>query len=130
MRVPGRHFVNGHPLKVSFPEGMQTGVFSLGCFWAPSACSGTRRGCYSTVVGYAGGNTPNPTYEEVCSGCANHTEAVLVVFDPNSVAYEELLKVFWEGHDPAQGVRQGNDAGTRSTARRSMPAAASNCRLR
>jgi peptide-methionine (S)-S-oxide reductase len=112
MPVPERHFVNGHPLKPPFPEGMQQALFGMGCFWGAERMFWETPGVYTTAVGYAGGETPNPSYEEVCSGCTNHTEAVLVVFDPAEVSYEALLKVFWEGHDPTQGMRQGNDAGT------------------
>ena len=112
MPVPERHFVNGHPLKAPFPDGMQQALFGMGCFWGAERVFWDTPGVYSTAVGYAGGETPNPTYEEVCSGCTNHTEAVLVVFDPAVVSYQALLKVFWEGHDPTQGMRQGNDAGT------------------
>src|SRR4051812_6676049 len=112
LRVPGEHFVNGHTLKPPFPEGMQRAVFGMGCFWGAERLFWKLPGVYSTAVGYAGGQTKNPTYEEVCSGFTNHTEAVLVVFDPKKISYEELLKSFWEGHDPTQGMRQGNDAGT------------------
>jgi peptide-methionine (S)-S-oxide reductase len=112
MPVPERHFVNGHPLKAPFPAGMQQALFGMGCFWGAERLFWDTPGVYSTAVGYAGGETPNPTYEEVCSGCTNHTEAVLVVFDPAIVSYQTLLKLFWEGHDPTQGMRQGNDAGT------------------
>jgi peptide-methionine (S)-S-oxide reductase len=112
MPVPGHHFVNGHPLRPPFAEGMQRALFGMGCFWGAERLFWDTPGVYSTAVGYAGGETPNPTYEEVCSGCTNHTEAVLVVFDPSAISYEALLKVFWEGHDPTQGMRQGNDAGT------------------
>ena len=112
MPVPERHFVNGHPLKPPFPEGMQQALFGMGCFWGAERMFWETPGVYTTAVGYAGGETPNPSYEEVCSGCTNHTEAVRVVFDPAEVSYEALLKVFWEGHDPTQGMRQGNDAGT------------------
>jgi peptide-methionine (S)-S-oxide reductase len=110
--VPEKHFVNGQRLKPPFPGGLQQAVFGMGCFWGAERLFWQIPGVYSTAVGYAGGATPNPTYEEVCGGFTNHTEAVLVVFDPNLVSYEELLKVFWEGHDPTQGMRQGNDAGT------------------
>jgi peptide-methionine (S)-S-oxide reductase len=110
--VPEKHFVNGHPLTPPFPEGMQQAVFGMGCFWGAERLFWKLPGVYSTAVGYAGGETKNPTYEEVCSGFTNHAEVVLVVFDPKVIAYEELLKVFWEGHDPTQGMRQGNDAGT------------------
>jgi peptide-methionine (S)-S-oxide reductase len=112
MGVPPKHFVNGHPLKPPFPAGLQQAVFGMGCFWGAERLFWQRPGVYSSAVGYAGGDTKNPTYEEVCSGLTNHAEVVLVVFDPKVVSYEELLKVFWEGHDPTQGMRQGNDAGT------------------
>jgi peptide-methionine (S)-S-oxide reductase len=112
MEVPAKHFVNGHRLQAPFPEGLQLAQFGLGCFWGAERVFWKIPGVYSTAVGYAGGMTKNPTYEEVCSGFTNHTEAVLVVFDPKQVSYETLLKVFWESHDPTQGMRQGNDAGT------------------
>jgi peptide-methionine (S)-S-oxide reductase len=112
MAVPPAHFVNGHPLNPPFPDGLETAVFALGCFWGAERDFWQTAGVYSTAVGYAGGFTPNPTYHEVCSGATGHAEAVLVVFDPNVVTYDELLKVFWEHHDPTQGMRQGNDAGT------------------
>ncbi|MGE5130825.1 MAG: peptide-methionine (S)-S-oxide reductase MsrA [Sphingomonadaceae bacterium] len=112
LSVPERHFVNGHPLKPPFPAGMQQAVFGMGCFWGAERLFWQTPGVYTTAVGYAGGSTPNPTYEEVCSGHTNHAEVVLVVFDPKHVSYEALLKVFWEGHDPTQGMRQGNDLGT------------------
>ena len=112
MPVPDQHFVNGHPLKPPFPAGMQQAVFGMGCFWGAEKLFWQRPGVYSTAVGYAGGQTENPSYEEVCSGFTNHAEVVLVVFEPKKISYEELLKVFWEGHDPTQGMRQGNDAGT------------------
>ena len=112
MPVAERHFVNGHALKPPFPGGIETAVFGMGCFWGAERLFWDAPGVYSTAVGYAGGNTPNPTYEEVCSGFTNHAEVVLVAFDPKAVGYEQLLKVFWEGHDPTQGMRQGNDAGT------------------
>jgi peptide-methionine (S)-S-oxide reductase len=112
MPVPDAHFVNGHPLKPPFPAGLETAIFGLGCFWGAERCFWRLPGVYTTAVGYAGGYTPNPTYEEVCSGLTGHTEAVLVVFDPKQVSYEMLLKTFWESHDPTQGMRQGNDVGT------------------
>jgi peptide-methionine (S)-S-oxide reductase len=112
MSVPPKHFVNGHPLKPPFPQGLQQAVFGMGCFWGAERLFWKLPGVYTTAVGYAGGETKNPTYEEVCSGLTNHAEAVLVVFDPKAVTYEQLLKAFWEGHDPTQGMRQGNDAGT------------------
>src|ERR1700704_4529254 len=108
-----RHFVNGHQIQPPYPEGLQQAVFGLGCFWgAERKFWELGDGVYTTAVGYAGGHTPNPTYDEVCSGKTGHTEAVLVVFDPEKITYEEILKAFWEGHDPTQGMRQGNDAGT------------------
>ena len=112
MPVPETHFVNGHRIVPPFPDGLQLAQFGLGCFWGAERIFWQTPGVYSTAVGYAGGDTPNPSYEEVCSGFTNHTEAVLVVFDPKAVTYEQLLKVFWEGHDPTQGMRQGNDRGT------------------
>ena len=111
-RVPERHAVTGRPLAPPYPEGLQTATFGLGCFWGAERKFWNLPGVWTTAVGYAGGYTPNPTYEEVCSGRTGHTEAVLVVFDPRRVSYEELLKVFWESHDPTQGMRQGNDVGT------------------
>jgi peptide-methionine (S)-S-oxide reductase len=112
MSVPTQHFVNGHPLQPPFPDGLEQGVFAMGCFWGAERLFWQTDGVYTTAVGYAGGFTPNPTYHEVCSGHTGHAEAVLVVFDPEVVTYEQLLKVFWEGHDPTQGMRQGNDVGT------------------
>src|SRR5678816_826436 len=112
MHVPERHFVNGNRIVPPFPDGMALAQFGMGCFWGAERVFWQTPGVYSTAVGYAGGDTPNPTYEEVCTGFTNHTEAVLVVFDPRQVSYEALLKKFWEGHDPTQGMRQGNDAGT------------------
>jgi peptide-methionine (S)-S-oxide reductase len=112
MRVPERHFVNGHPLQPPFPDGLETAMFGLGCFWGAERMFWQVDGVYTTAVGYAGGFTPNPTYEEVCTGLTGHNEVVLVVFDPKVVSYERLLKVFWEAHDPTQGMRQGNDVGT------------------
>src|SRR6478736_821397 len=112
MPVPDKHFVNGHPIAPPFPEGMQTAVFGMGCFWGAERMFWETPGVYSTAVGYAGGYTPNPTYEEVCSGKTGHTEVVLVVFDPAKTSYDEILRLFWENHDPTQGMRQGNDIGT------------------
>lgn len=106
------HFINGRPLKGPFPEGLELAQFGMGCFWGEEKRFWGLPGVWVTAVGYAGGLTPNPTYEEVCSGRTGHTEVVLVVFDPKLVRYEALLKVFWEGHDPTQGMRQGNDIGT------------------
>ncbi|MCE9621921.1 MAG: peptide-methionine (S)-S-oxide reductase MsrA [Actinomycetia bacterium] len=110
--VPAQHFVLDSPLSGPWPDGFQTAVFGLGCFWGAERKFWQTDGVYSTAVGYAGGFTSNPTYEETCSGRTGHTEAVLVVFDPAKVSYEQLLKVFWENHDPTQGMRQGNDMGT------------------
>jgi len=107
-----RHFVLDTPLKPPFPEGLQTAVFGMGCFWGAERMFWQAPGVYTTAVGYAGGYTPNPTYEEVCSGRTGHTEAVLVVFDPEQTSFDELLRIFWEGHDPTQGMRQGNDVGS------------------
>ena len=112
MPVPPRHFVNGRGLQPPFPEGMERIVVGMGCFWGAERKFWQTPGVHTTAVGYAGGTTPNPLYEEVCSGLTGHTEAVLAVFDPEVVSYRELLKLFWEGHDPTQGMRQGNDIGT------------------
>ena len=112
MPVPARHAVNGHPLQPPFPEAMELALFGLGCFWGAERKFWPIKGVYTTAVGYAGGVTPNPTYEEVCTGLTGHNEVVRVVFDPKMVSYERLLKVFWEAHDPTQGMRQGNDVGT------------------
>jgi peptide-methionine (S)-S-oxide reductase len=112
MKVPEKHYVNGHPLAPPFPAGMETAVFALGCFWGAERVFWQLPGVYTTAVGYAGGHTPNPSYEEVCSGRTGHTEVVLVVYDPAKITYETILKTFWEGHDPTQGMRQGNDVGT------------------
>ena len=110
--VPEVHAVNGHRIQPPFPDGMQTAVFGAGCFWGVEKVFWETPGIYSTAAGYAGGYTPNPTYEEVCSARTGHTEVVLVVFDPAVISYEQVLKVFWEDHDPTQGMRQGNDVGT------------------
>ncbi len=110
--IPDTHAVLGTPIRPPFPEGIRTAVFGLGCFWGAERLFWQTPGVYSTAVGYAGGTTPNPTYEETCSGRTGHTEAVLVAYDPAKVSYDELLQVFWEGHDPTQGMRQGNDVGT------------------
>ena len=112
MPVPETHFVSGARIAPPFPDGMRLAQFGLGCFWGAERKFWQLPGVYSTAVGYSGGVTPNPTYEEVCSGRTGHTEAVLVVYDPKRVSYEELLRVFWEAHDPTQGMRQGNDVGT------------------
>ena len=112
LAVPAQHHVNGHALKPPFPAGLQQAVFGLGCFWGAERRFWQQPGVWSTAVGYAGGHTPNPTYEEVCSGLTGHTEVVLVVFDPQQTSYQQLLKVFWEAHNPTQGMRQGNDVGT------------------
>jgi peptide-methionine (S)-S-oxide reductase len=112
MPVGDKHYVNGHTLKAPFPEGMQLAMFGMGCFWGAERRFWELAGVYTTAVGYAAGFTPNPTYEEVCSGLTGHNEVVLVVFDPNVISYEALLKTFWESHDPTQGMRQGNDRGT------------------
>jgi peptide-methionine (S)-S-oxide reductase len=112
MPVPDEHFVNGHRITPPFPAGLQQAVFGMGCFWGAERKFWEAPGVYSTAVGYAGGYTPNATYKEVCSGMTGHTEVVLVVFDPAVTSYEALLKIFWENHDPTQGMRQGNDVGT------------------
>ena len=112
MPVPERHFVNSQPLKGPFPGTMRQAIFGLGCFWGAERKFWQLPGVYSTAVGYAAGSTPNPTYEEVCTGQTGHNEVVLVVYDPAKLSYEQLLTVFWEAHDPTQGMRQGNDAGT------------------
>ncbi|HEY9881423.1 MAG TPA: peptide-methionine (S)-S-oxide reductase MsrA [Leptolyngbyaceae cyanobacterium] len=112
MPIPERHYVNGNSLKPPYPAGMQKAVFGMGCFWGAERKFWQQEGVYSTAVGYTAGYTPNPTYQEVCSGMTGHNEVVLVVFDPEKVNYEKLLKIFWENHDPTQGMRQGNDAGT------------------
>jgi peptide-methionine (S)-S-oxide reductase len=112
MPVPAKHFVSGARLTEPFPAGLEKAMFGLGCFWGAERKFWQAKGVYSTAVGYAAGHTPNPTYKEVCSGMTGHNEVVLVVFDPKLVRYEDLLKVFWESHDPTQGMRQGNDVGT------------------
>jgi peptide-methionine (S)-S-oxide reductase len=112
MRVGETHFVNGHRIVPPFPDGMQRAMFGMGCFWGAERKFWQTRGVHATAVGYAGGLTPNPTYEEVCSGATGHTEVVLVVYDPREISYDQLLSVFWESHDPTQGMRQGNDVGT------------------
>ena len=112
MVVPARHEVLGTPLEGPFPENLETAVFGLGCFWGAERLFWQTPGVYTTAVGYAGGSTPNPTYREVCSGRTGHTEIVLVAYDPKQVSFDQILKTFWEGHDPTQGMRQGNDVGT------------------
>jgi peptide-methionine (S)-S-oxide reductase len=112
MPVPDAHFVNKNRLSEPFPEGLARAVFGMGCFWGAEKKFWQLRGVYSTAVGYSGGPTPNPTYREVCTGQTGHNEVVLVVFDPKVIGYDDLLKVFWENHDPTQGMRQGNDVGT------------------
>jgi peptide-methionine (S)-S-oxide reductase len=112
MPVPPAHFVNGHPLTPPWPAGFEQTVFGMGCFWGAERKFWTAPGVWTTAVGYAGGSTPNPTYREVCSGLTGHTEVVLVVFDPKQTSYGAMLRIFWENHDPTQGMRQGNDVGT------------------
>lgn len=112
MPVPATHFVNGNPLQPPFPPGMETAMFGMGCFWGAERKFWQQEGVFTTAVGYAAGYTPNPTYKEVCSGMTGHNEVVFVVFDPAVVSYGDLLKIFWENHDPTQGMRQGNDVGT------------------
>ena len=112
MPVPARHEVLGTPIAPPFPEGLERMVVGMGCFWGAERIFWEAPGVYTTAVGYAGGYTPNPTYEEVCSASTGHTEAVLAVFDPKATSFEEMLRLFWEGHDPTQGMRQGNDVGT------------------
>ncbi len=112
MSVPEKHFVNGNPLQAPFPTGMEQALFGLGCFWGAERKFWETPGVYTTAVGYAAGITPNPDYKEVCTGMTGHNEVVLVVHDPKIVSYDELLKIFWEAHDPTQGMRQGNDIGT------------------
>jgi len=112
MPVQKEHYVNGHSLEGPYPEGLELAQFGLGCFWGAERIFWQAPGVWTTAVGYSGGHTPNPTYEDVCSGRTGHTEAVLVVYDPKVTSYEALLKLFWESHDPSQGMRQGNDVGT------------------
>lgn len=112
MAVPTRHFVNGHTLVPPYPEGLQLALFGLGCFWGAERKYWQQAGVFSTAVGYAAGFTPNPNYAEVCTGLTGHNEVVQVVFDPVTISYQQLLKIFWESHDPTQGMRQGNDRGT------------------
>ncbi|ERT09363.1 peptide-methionine (S)-S-oxide reductase [Lyngbya aestuarii BL J] len=112
MPVPENHFVNGNPLQPPYPENMEKAMFGMGCFWGAERKFWQQPGIYITAVGYAAGATPNPTYQEVCTGLTGHNEVVLVVYDPNVISFEKLLKVFWESHNPTQGMRQGNDVGT------------------
>ena len=112
VRISNRHFVNGHPLQGDMPDDVQVAVFAMGCFWGAERLFWQQEGVYSTAVGYAGGITPNPTYEEVCSGRTGHTEVVMVFYRPEAISYARLLQLFWESHDPTQGMRQGNDRGT------------------
>jgi peptide-methionine (S)-S-oxide reductase len=112
MRSPAQHYVNKNPLQAPFPQDLETAMFGLGCFWGAERKFWQQEGVYTTAVGYAAGYTPNPTYQEVCSGLTGHNEVVLVVFDPKIITYSQLLKVFWESHNPTQGMRQGNDTGT------------------
>jgi peptide-methionine (S)-S-oxide reductase len=112
LRISGKHFVSGRPIVPPFPEGLEIADFGLGCFWGAERKFWQAKGVFATAVGYQGGATPNPTYEEVCSGRTGHTEVVRVVFDPKETSYAELLRLFWESHDPTQGMRQGNDVGT------------------
>ena len=112
MPVPDKHYVNGNPLKPPYPENMEMAMFGMGCFWGAERKFWQKEGVFVTAVGYAAGITPNPTYEEVCSGLTGHNEVVIVVYDPQVISYKELLQVFWESHNPTQGMRQGNDTGT------------------
>jgi peptide-methionine (S)-S-oxide reductase len=111
MQIPETHFVNGHRIQPPFPEGIERALFAMGCFWGAEKTFWQLPGVYSTAVGYAGGHTPNPTYRQVCSGATGHAEVVLVLYDPKRIDYEDLLRTFWEQHDPTQGMRQGNDVG-------------------
>ncbi|MEB3830021.1 peptide-methionine (S)-S-oxide reductase MsrA [Phormidium sp. CCY1219] len=112
MPVPAHHYVNGHPLKPPYPDGMEMAIFGMGCFWGAERKFWQENGVFVTAVGYAAGYTPNPTYQEVCTGMTGHNEVVRVVYDPKVISYEQLLKLFWENHNPTQGMRQGNDTGT------------------
>lgn len=112
MEVPDSHYVNGHPLKGPFPDGLEMAMFGMGCFWGVERIFWQLPGVYTTAAGYAEGVTPNPTYQEVCSGMTGHNEVVLVVYNPEQISYQQLLTIFWEGHNPTQGMRQGNDMGT------------------
>jgi len=112
MQVPETHFVNGHRIQAPFPDGLERALFAMGCFWGAEKTFWQLPGVYSTAVGYAGGDTKNPSYKQVCSGTTGHAEAVQVIFDPKRISYQELLRVFWESHDPTQGMRQGNDVGS------------------
>jgi peptide-methionine (S)-S-oxide reductase len=112
MQLSDKHFVNGHRLQAPFPAGLERALFALGCFWGAEKTFWQLPGVYSTAVGYAGGHTANPSYQQVCTGTTGHAEAVQVIFDPKLISYEDLLRVFWESHDPTQGMRQGNDVGT------------------
>ena len=112
MRVPDTHFVNGHTIAPPYPDGLREAIFGMGCFWGAERIFWEADGVYTTAAGYAGGFTPNPTYEEVCGGRTGHAEVVKVVFDPEHISFEQLLKLFWESHDPTQGMRQGNDRGS------------------
>ena len=112
MPVPDKHYVSGNAMQAPYPDGMQEAMFGLGCFWGAEKCFWQLPGVYRTAVGYAAGYTPNPSYEEVCSGMTGHNEVVHIVFDPQVISYQQLLKTFWEAHDPTQGMRQGNDRGT------------------